>query len=253
DLYAEPGRGPDASVNFVTAHDGFTLNDLVSYNVKHNEANGEGNRDGDDHNRSYNYGAEGQTDDVVVRAIRERQQRNFLATLLLSQGVPMLLGGDEMGRSQRGNNNAYCHDNELSWFDWSLLEKNRGLVEFVQRLVNLRLRHRAFRHVEFAGPGEPPAIAWFKRDGAERAPHEWGEGDKSLCVFLSGGADDQWLLFFNAHDHDVAFTLPPEQWGRRWTVEIATGKWCTGGGMVVEPGGQLSMEARSTIVMRRSD
>jgi isoamylase len=253
DLYAEPGRGPGASVNFVTAHDGFTLNDLVSYNAKHNEANGEGNRDGDDNNRSHNYGVEGETDDVQVRRVRERQQRNFLATLLLSQGVPMLLGGDEMGRSQRGNNNAYCHDNDVSWLDWSLVEKNRSLVDFTRGLVGLRMRHRAFRHAEFAGPGEPPAIAWFKRDGAERAPHEWGEGDRSLIVFLSGGADEQWLMFFNAHDHDVAFTIPFEQWGRRWTVEIATGAWNAGGGMIVEAGDQLSIEARSTVVMRRSD
>jgi isoamylase len=248
DLYAEPGRGPNASVNFVTAHDGFTLTDLVSYNSKHNEANGEGNRDGEDHNRSNNHGVEGDTDDVEVLTIRHRQQRNFLATLLLSHGVPMLLGGDEMGRTQRGNNNAYCHDNELSWFDWSLVDKNVALVDFTRRLVDLRLRHHAFRTPQYAGPGQTPTVEWFKRDGSERAPQQWGGGDKSLCVFLSDGFDERWLLFFNAHDHDVAHTVPPERWGREWVTELTTGDHTPA--MVVEAGDVVSLEARSVVVLR---
>ena len=149
DLYEDDGRHPFASINFITAHDGFTLRDLVSYNDKHNEANLEDNRDGTDDNRSWNCGVEGETDDPEINELRERQQRNFLATLILSQGTPMLLGGDEFGRTQHGNNNAWCQDNEISWFDWSLLEENAGLHEFVQKLIVLRRAHPVFRRRQF--------------------------------------------------------------------------------------------------------
>ena len=170
DLYQDDGRHPFASINFITAHDGFTLRDLVSYNEKHNEANKEGNRDGTDDNRSWNCGVEGETDDPEINALRARQQRNFLATLLLSQGTPMLLGGDEFGRTQGGNNNGWCQDSEISWFDWTLLETNEDLLEFTRKLIALRRAHAVFRRRQFLfghemeGSGLPDA-AWFRADG----------------------------------------------------------------------------------------
>src|SRR5215475_932749 len=178
DLYSSNNRRPVASVNFVTCHDGFTLADLVSYDRKHNEANGDANRDGTDDNRSWNCGAEGPTDNPDVLAVRARQQRNMLATLLLSQGVPMLLGGDELGRTQRGNNNAYCQDNELSWFDWTLDERRRALLDFTRRLIELRrkhavLRHRRFLMGDFIWDSQFKDLAWLRPDGSEMAPEDW--------------------------------------------------------------------------------
>jgi isoamylase len=257
DLYAEPGRAPTASINFVTAHDGFTLRDVVSYSSKHNDANGEGNRDGADDNKSHNYGVEGDTDDVGIQMVREQQQRNFLATLMLSQGVPMLLGGDEVGRTQRGNNNAYCQDNELSWFDWSLLDKNRGLMDFTRHLIEVRRRSRAFTHGSFAAGSDPEGdgIAWFKRDGFERQPHEWA-GDKSLCVFLgAGGNDDQdstegWLVLFNSYGEPIEFTLPSRSWGVGWRAEISTGGRGLGSD-TYGAGTEIVIDGRSVAVMRR--
>jgi len=238
DLYQDDGRRPYASVNFVTAHDGFTLRDLVSYNEKHNEANGEDNQDGESHNRSWNCGAEGPTDDAAVNALRARQQRNFITTLLLSQGIPMLLGGDEMGRTQRGNNNAYCQDNEISWFDWDSMD--RGLVEFTRRVIRLRSEHPVF-HRRGWFKGRPlrgkgvSDIAWLRPDGEGMSDEDWQQGFvKSLMVFLNGDAlheldpdgrrvrDAAFLLLFNAHHEPLDFTLPPASFGDAWDVVIDT-------------------------------
>ncbi len=238
DLYQDDGRKPYASINFVTAHDGFTLNDLVSYNEKHNEANGEDNCDGESHNRSWNLGAEGPTDDAEVNARRARQKRNFLATLLLSQGVPMILGGDEMGRTQRGNNNAYCQDNELSWFDWE--HADEGLLDFARRMIAFRHAHPVFRRrgwfkgraIRGKGVGD---IAWFRPDGIEMSDGDWADGSaRSFGLFLNGDAlagpdergkaqqDDSFLLLFNGHVDAVGFTLPGAPWGRQWAPVIDT-------------------------------
>jgi isoamylase len=238
DLYQDDGRKPYASINFITAHDGFTMRDLVSYNEKHNDANGEENRDGDSHNRSWNLGAEGPTDDAAINEARTRQQRNLLTTLILAQGVPMLLGGDEIGRTQQGNNNAYCQDNEISWFDWSSADTT--LLEFSRRLMAFRREHPVFRRRRWFR-GEPsqqdalPDIAWFKPDGNEMTDRDWAEWfAKSFMVFLNGDAlrtrgrgrsirDDTFLLILNGHVDPVGFTVPADRWGARWTPVIDTG------------------------------
>jgi isoamylase len=239
DLYATTGRRPSASVNFVTCHDGFTLRDLVSYHGKHNEANGEGNRDGESHNRSWNCGVEGPTDDPEVNACRPRQQRNFLLTLLVSQGIPMLLGGDEIGRTQRGNNNAYCQDNEISWFDWEHVDA--ALLAWTARLVALRREHPNFhRRGWFHGRpihGEGVTdIAWLKPDGHEMEDADWQSGlAKALGVFLNGRAmrstdargeplsDDSFYIAFNAHQKEIALRLPAgDSWPARWELVLAT-------------------------------
>jgi isoamylase len=236
DLYQEGGRFPHASINFVTAHDGFTLADLVSYNEKHNEANGEDSRDGENHNRSWNCGVEGPTDDLLVQALRRRQQRNFLATLFLSQGVPMLVGGDELGRTQQGNNNAYCQDNEVSWSDWA--SADHPLLVFVQKLTALRKDHPTFRRRGwFQGrsirkPKQGPAlpdIAWLTPTGEEMTDEHWDrEASRSLQVFLDGQGmqvpddrgepilDDTFLIFFHASPEDAMFRMPDEKWGKAW-------------------------------------
>ena len=226
DLYEHNGRHPHASINFVTAHDGFTLYDLVRYNERHNEANGEDNQDGDSHNRSWNCGTEGDTSDPAILALRLHQRRNFLTTLLLSQGVPMLLAGDEVGRTQRGNNNAYCQDNEISWFDWDIswLPENRELLAFTQRLIQIRQRHPTFRRRHFFrgihGEGVRD-ILWFNPDGREIDDDEWTH-DYARCLglYLPGDGlgdwderghvleDDDFLLLFNAHHEEVPFILP---------------------------------------------
>jgi isoamylase len=226
DLYNRSSRRPYASVNFVAAHDGFTLADLVAYNDKHNAANGEDNRDGNDNNLSWNCGVEGPTEDAEVLALRARQQRNFIATLLLSQGVPMLLAGDEIGRSQQGNNNAYCQDNELSWLDWSLDDGRRSLLEFTRRLIALRAAHPVFRRRDFF-QGRPLIgtsirdIVWLQPDGSEMTEQVWQQDfARALAVFLSGEGlnetdargralrDDSFVLLFNAAAETVTFTLP---------------------------------------------
>src|SRR3954447_26370564 len=232
DLYEDDGRRPSASVNFVTAHDGFTLNDLVSYNDKHNDANGERGADGESHNRSWNSGVEGPTDEPAVLETRARQQRNFLATLFLSQGIPMLLGGDEIGRTQRGNNNAYCQDNEISWFDWD--HEDGGLLAFAQRLISFRHAHPVFRRRHFfhgssLSASAAPDIAWFRPDGTEMKPEDWSSGfGKAVGVFLNGDAipspdergqrvvDDSFLVCFNAHYEALRFRMPVKRWGARW-------------------------------------
>ena len=240
DLYGGSGRRPHASINFVTAHDGFTLHDLVSYNEKHNEANGEDNRDGHDNNLSWNCGVEGGTDDPAIRALRERQKRNLLATLLLSQGVPMLLAGDELGRTQRGNNNAYCQDNEVSWVDWALDDDRAQLLEFVRRIIALRRDHPVFRRRDFfegrpLHGSEVKDIAWLKPDGTEMTDEEWSHDfARSLGVYLAGEAlpetdergrpvrDDNFLLLFNAHHEAMQFTLPDCRGAARWRALVDT-------------------------------
>jgi isoamylase len=238
DLYQGTARRPYASINFITAHDGFTLRDLVSYSEKHNEANGEGNRDGESYNRSWNCGVEGATAEGRVQALRARQTRNFLTTLMLSQGVPMLLGGDEIGRTQRGNNNAYCQDNEISWYDWAATD--HGLLQFTRRLIRLRQRHPVFcRRRWFQGRSihgsEVSDIGWFTPAGVEMSDQDWQVGvARSLGVFLNGDAiptsnergervvDNSFYVMFNPYQDRVAFRLPEEKWGRRWTEMLKT-------------------------------
>ncbi len=267
DLYESNGRRPYASVNFVTAHDGFTLADLVSYNDKHNDANGEGNADGESHNRSWNCGAEGPSNEPEVIHLRERQMRNFLATLLLSQGVPMLLGGDEAARTQGGNNNAYCQDNEVSWFEWG--QRDAGLTAFTSRLIALRRQHPVFRRRRFFqgrplwGEGSSD-IAWFRPDGTEMDDEDWQQGRaKSVAVFLNGDAiaspdargerivDDSFLLLFHAHHENLHFTMPPERFGVGWVTVIDTADaWREG--EQVKHGEQLALTGRSVVVLRRA-
>ena len=242
DLYNRSGRRPYASINHVTAHDGFTLEDLVSYNEKHNEANGEDNRDGHDHNLSYNYGVEGQTDDPSIIALRDHIKRNLLATLMLSQGIPMLLAGDEIGRTQGGNNNAYCQDNRVSWVDWSLDERKAKLLEFTRLAIALRRAHPVFRRRDFflgrpIHDGTARDIAWLKPDGTEMSDEEWNqEFARGLAVYLQGEAqfdvdergrpvrDDSFLLLFNAHHEPVSFALPSIDGATSWRVVLDTAR-----------------------------
>jgi isoamylase len=266
DLYQGGGRRPLASINLITAHDGFTLRDLVSYNDKHNEANLEDNQDGADDNRSWNCGAEGPSEDPQVNALRARQQRNFLATLLLSQGVPMLLGGDEFGRTQAGNNNAWCQDNELSWFDWS--DVDRELHDFVARLIELRQREPVFRRRDFllgdeTGGSGLPDVVWLRTDGEQMSEEDWRRDDAhALGVFLNGQEipthdrdgnpvqGDSFLLLFNAHHEPVTFTLGADL-GEAWTVEISTVDPRASGARH-QAGEQLEGAARSILVLRRT-
>ncbi|GAP98941.1 glycogen debranching protein GlgX [Leptolyngbya sp. NIES-2104] len=240
DLYQLNGRRPHASINFLTAHDGFTLRDLVSYNEKHNLANGEDNRDGESHNRSWNCGIEGETDNAEVLRLRERQQRNMLSTLMLSQGIPMIVMGDEMGRTQSGNNNAYCQDNELSWLDWDLCDRNKDLLNFTRELIHFRQEHPVFRRQRwFQGQAihgsSVSDIAWFNLDGNDMTEEQWGNGySKTIAVFLNGNElpdrgpkggrirDNNFLLLFNAHWEMLEFTLPARLRQRKWSALINT-------------------------------
>jgi isoamylase len=268
DLYAEDGRRPVASINFVTAHDGFTLRDLVSYNEKHNEANLEENRDGTDDNRSWNCGAEGETDDPDVNTLRARQQRNFLATLFLSQGVPMLVGGDELSRTQRGNNNAWCQDNELSWFDWELRDDQHELLDFTRRLIFMRRHHPVFRRRYFLrgtsvdGSGLPD-VWWFREDGRRMTRRDWEDGGRrTLGMFLNGEeldettsrgepiGDESFLLLFNAHYEPVTFQLPARRFGARWKLELSTAEPHADEGSFAARE-QVPVESRSLLVLRR--
>jgi len=267
DLYEHSGRRPYASINFVTAHDGFTLRDLVSYNEKHNEANLDENRDGENHNRSWNCGVEGPTDDQQVRELRLRQMRNMLAALLLSQGVPMLLSGDEIGRTQHGNNNAYCQDNELTWLDWNLREEQRMLLGFVRDLIALRRSHRVFRRRSFfqnEGVRGARGIVWLDPSGAEMSEQHWNESlARSLGVFLSGRGlheqdergrvplDSDFVLFLNAHHEQADFHLPPAPEHARWILRLDTA-WPEGvrnGGRVLEPGAAYSLAGRALALL----
>lgn len=272
DLYESGGRRPVASINFVTAHDGFTLTDLVSYNEKHNHANWEGNSGGENHNRSWNCGAEGPTDDPAVNRLRARQRRNFLTTLLLSQGIPMLLGGDEMGRTQQGNNNGYCQDNELTWYDWANVDGD--LLAFTRWLIHFRLKHPVFRQrgwfqgVAVRGRVHP-SICWYTPAGQEMSDQDWQSGyAKSLAVFLNGGAiphpdpqgrrvvDDSFLLLFNAHHEDLPFTLPsveetPHCFLSRWTALLDTAHDAPlSGDLVYASGDGVMVTARSVQLLR---
>jgi len=266
DLYARSGRRPYASVNFVTAHDGFTLNDLVSYNQKHNEANGEDNRDGTDNNRSWNCGVEGLTEDPAVTALRARQKRNFLATLFFSQGVPMLLAGDAIGHTQQGNNNAYCQDNEISWIDWE--HADRELLAFAQKIIALRRGHPVLRRRNFfqgraiKGAGVKD-ILWLRPDGREMTDEEWKQ-DSARClgVFLSGEGleefddrgqrvtDENLLLMMNAHHEEIPFTLPTAASGMVWMPLADTSCQTSGGsGRCYEAATTYPLQARSLALL----
>jgi isoamylase len=240
DLYEASGRKPHASINFITAHDGFTLEDLVSYNDKHNEANGEGNRDGHNENRSWNCGVEGPSADAAVLALRRRQKRNLLASLLLSQGVPMILGGDELGRTQRGNNNAYCQDNEISWSDWDLDERRGEFLEFARRIVRLRREHPVFSRRRFVRadtltPEGLKEIIWLNPEGREMAGSDWQQDfARCLGVYLAGAAierrgrrgapirDNNFLLLLNAHHEAIGFRVSEVLAGKSWTAVLDT-------------------------------
>jgi isoamylase len=272
DLYQDDGRRPYASINFITAHDGFTLHDLVSYNDKHNAANGEDGRDGESHNRSWNCGVEGPTDDLDVIALREQQKRNFLATLFLSQGVPMLVAGDELGRTQGGNNNAYCQDNTISWMDWQLERENEFLLDFTAQLARLRRRHPIFRRRKYfsGGPaadsGGLDDIVWLRHTGEQMSDKDWESGvTRTVAVFLNGRGipspdprgqrvvDDSFLLWFNAHWENIPFTVPPDDYGQSWEVVVNSAAPLAE--FAVErsfkPGDEVDVDARAVLVLRR--
>jgi glycogen operon protein len=271
DLYGSTGRRPFASINFMTCHDGFTLADLVAYDEKHNEANGEDNRDGESHNRSWNCGVEGPTDDPGVARLRRRQRRNFLTSLFLSQGAPMLLAGDELGRSQGGNNNADCQDNPVSWIDWDTVDDD--LLQFTCRLIAFRREHPVFRRRRFF-EGRPPQgddladIAWFKPTGEPMSTADWHDGmARSLAVLLNGEAipgpgpkgervvDDTFCVLFNAHHAAVTFTLPDNRWAERWQVVIDTAADGPGSmpsrGRRADSRGRIRGAGRSVVVLRK--
>ncbi len=269
DLYQHSGRRPVASINFVTAHDGFTINDLVSYNEKHNEANGEDNNDGESHNRSWNCGVEGETDDPEVLALRAQQRRNFIATLMLSQGVPMLLHGDELGRSQGGNNNGYCQDSELTWIDWSAVDE--GLVEFTKLVTHLRHEHPTFRRRRFfngrpvgRGEGDPvPDIAWLTPAGELMTEEDWdAHYAKSVAVYLNGNGirstdergeavtDDCFILAFNAWHEDIEFTLPTAEYAPVWTVVVDTAEFGPVEPNESQAGDAITVKGRAMVVLR---
>ncbi|MDQ4020410.1 MAG: glycogen debranching protein GlgX [Actinomycetota bacterium] len=271
DLYQADGRRPHASINFVTAHDGFTLTDLVSYNDKHNEANGEDGQDGADDNRSWNCGMEGPTDDPEVVDLRARQRRNMLATLFLSQGIPMLLHGDELGRTQQGNNNVYCQDNELSWVDWSAVDQE--LFTFTAGLIALRRDHPVFRRRRFfagcpiRGGDELGDIAWFTESGEKMIEQDWEvEICQCLTVFLNGEGipdadgrgqrvtDNSFLLCFNTHHEDTIVQLPGNDYGQQWTVvlDTATGKPLDARGIDIAGEDKITVTARSLVVLERT-
>ncbi|NIL74524.1 glycogen debranching protein GlgX [Rhodococcus sp. B10] len=272
DLYEATGRRPGASINFVIAHDGFTLHDLVSYNEKHNEANGEDNNDGESHNRSWNCGVEGPTDDPEILELRGRQIRNIMATLLLSQGTPMLAHGDEFGRTQQGNNNVYCQDSELAWMDWSLAESNADLLQFTKTAIALRNDHPVFRRRRFfegrpIRSGEQARdIAWLTPSGEEMTPEDWDSGfGKSLTVFLNGEGipepdqrgervvDDSFLLCFNAHHEALDFLTPDGAYAKEWTVALDTAVPNGVSENVIEAGTHVEVAARSLLVLRKTD
>jgi isoamylase len=269
DLYETSGRRPVASINFVTAHDGFTLLDLVSYNEKHNEGNLDDNNDGESHNRSWNCGVEGPTKDPKVLALRAQQRRNLLATLFLSQGVPMLAHGDEIGRTQNGNNNGYCQDNELTWMDWRNIDVD--MLAFTRRLSQLRRDHPIFRRRRFfdgrpvrrRGQDALPDIEWFQPDGEEMTEEDWGSGfGRSIAVYLNGQGitdrdsrgqrlvDDSYLLCFSAHDEPIDFRLPGKEYAVAWEVDLDTLDPDDRIGMSVEAGGVISVGPRALVALR---
>ncbi len=261
DLFGHGGRRPTASVNIVTVHDGFTLADLVSYNAKHNEANGEGNRDGTDDNRSWNCGVEGETDDPQVLELRARQRRNFLATLMLSEGAPLLLGGDEFARSQNGNNNAYCQDDDLTWFDWSAVSEHADQVEFTARLCRLREQHPVFRRRQFF-TGTPAADAtrddldWYRPDGLPMTGQDWSASfARAVTMAMSGATgdhtqpDDPFLLMFNAWWEPLDFSVPESLRDLAWQLEVDTAN-PEGTGRIVDPTVPVGLIGRSLVLLR---
>jgi glycogen operon protein len=272
DLYADEGRTPAASVNLVTAHDGFTLLDLVTYNRKHNRANGDGNRDGETWNRSWNCGVEGPSDDPEVSALRTRQRRNLLATLLLSQGVPMLLGGDEIGRTQHGNNNAYCHDSELSWFDWTQVDEE--ILDYTRRLIAIRREHPVFRRqhwfqvgVPEGDPGEVRDIEWCRPDGARMSDDDWHtDGAAAIAVYLSGEhlrdreggplTDESFYLALNATPEPLDFIFPDGWLGAAWSCVFDTAveqPFAARTGEVCGPAHSMTLVDHSMVLARRID
>jgi isoamylase len=272
DLYEADSRRPIASINFVTAHDGFTLNDLVSYNQKHNDDNGEDNRDGESHNRSWNCGVEGPTEDGKIVALRERQKRNMLTTLLLSQGVPMLAHGDELGRTQHGNNNVYCQDSKISWVDWADARQHSVLTEFTAALTRLRAAHPVFRRRRFF-QGRPirgsniEDIAWLRPDGQQMSDEDWNVGfAKTVGIFLNGRgiperdalgeriSDDSFLLLINAYHRPITFTMPDASYGGSWEIVVDTADPLLANARRKQrdavAGGRLRVQARAMLVLR---
>jgi glycogen operon protein len=268
DLYKNDYRLPTASINFVTAHDGFTLNDLVCYNEKHNDANGEDNNDGESHNRSWNCGAEGPTDNEAINALRAKQKRNFLTTLFLSQGVPMLVSGDELSRTQHGNNNAYCQDNEISWTDWEKADKE--LMQFTRKLIQFRAKHPTFRRRRWF-QGQPikgmgvEDIGWFQPDGSEMSEAHWNQDfAKSMAVFLNGQGirsvgpkgeqiiDDSFYIVFNAHHEPLNFKLPSRKYGTNWIKVIDTNtSVVSDNSETYNAKESITVESRSIVVLRK--
>jgi len=281
DLYQRDGRRPSASINFVTAHDGFTLTDLVSYDTKHNDANGEDNRDGTNDNHSWNHGAEGATDDPHIIELRERQKRNLLMTILFSQGVPMICGGDEISRTQNGNNNAYCQDNEISWTHWDLDERKKALLEFTTNLISLRREHPNFRRRKFyqdrqispAKTGKQQVngleikdIVWYRPDGGEMNEDEWNAGwIRCLGVLMSGKTlddmdrhgepirDQTFLLCLNPHHENIQFYMPPCTPGSAWEIILDSRDAVTTKPQIVKPGDCYDMIPRSTVLLREAE
>jgi isoamylase len=272
DLYEHSARRPVASINFVTAHDGFTLRDLVSYNEKHNEANGENNNDGESHNRSWNCGVEGPTKDPKVNALREQQERNFIATMFLSQGVPMICHGDELGRTQGGNNNGFCQDNEITWIDWKNVDVD--LLAFTRKAAELRENHPTFRRRRFfvgrpvrrRGKEGLPDIAWLQPDGNEMSEEDWDSGfGRAVAVFLNGNGitdvdlrgervvDDTFLLCFSAHDAAIDFVMPAPAYGAGWQVVMDTADADADEERVYGAGESVSVGPRALVVLRRTD
>jgi isoamylase len=272
DLYEHSARRPVASINFVTAHDGFTLRDLVSYNDKHNQANGEDNNDGESHNRSWNCGVEGPTRRKAILALRSRQQRNFLATLLLSQGVPMICHGDELGRTQNGNNNGFCQDDEITWVNWSAVDSE--LVRFTTSVSALRKAHPVFRRRRFfdglpvrrRGSEGQPDIDWFTPDGKEMTEEDWGSGfGRSVAVYLNGQGipdrdsrgervvDSSFVLCFNAHHEEIKFILPPASYGKRWQVVLDTRFVDAPEVAPIDAGNAVAVTARALVVLKGTD
>lgn len=268
DLYQINGRRPVASVNFITAHDGFTMNDLVSYNEKHNEANGEGNRDGESNNRSWNCGVEGPTNIPDVNDLRQRQMRNMFATLLFSQGIPMICGGDEVARTQQGNNNAYCQDNEISWTNWHLDKGRKELLAFVSKLIHLRLDHPVLHRRRFFTGREPgddsnmiPQVEWFDHTGSIMDMDDWQNTHAfSMMIYLNGSdipevdwygnrmVDNDFILIFNAHYEPIMFTLPDERYGRKWQLVVDTHN-PDGPELSYEAGFMITAQSRSFLML----
>ncbi|MBW4679153.1 MAG: glycogen debranching protein GlgX [Microcoleus vaginatus WJT46-NPBG5] len=271
DLYQTNGRSPYASINFITAHDGFTLYDLVSYNEKHNDANGEGNNDGESHNRSWNCGAEGETDDPQILQLREQQKRNFLVTLMLSQGIPMIVYGDEMERTQKGNNNGYCQDNEISWVNWDFPQDKADLLDFTRQLIFFRRKHPVFRRRKWF-QGRPiygktiSDLGWYNPDGTEMTEEEWSVGHaKAVGMFLNGEEiprvgpqgqrimDESFLILFNAHWELIEFQLPTEMQDRQWDLVIDTKEphFIEPGSILYTADKTVPVTGRSLVVLRR--